>query len=216
MLEGCDERTGEAELIVRVLGGKSWPAAQALLAQFGSLHALARADVAEVGRVAGIGRVRADRLDAALELGRRALEGPPDLRLPVTDAQAAFAWAGPRLAGLSHEELHALYLDRRARPLAYRVLTRGSDAFTVVDPRQVFRAGVALGATSVVLAHNHPSGDPTPSPQDREVTRRVASAGRVIGVELVDHLVVASGRFVSMRATGDLSVVGSPQLAWTA
>ena len=76
--------------------------------------------------------------------------------------------------------MRPLYLDRRQQPLAMRTLTRGSDGFTVVDPRQVFRPAVQLGATGVILAHNHPSGDPTPSAMDREVTRRVRKSGEVI------------------------------------
>lgn len=216
MLDGAEVRPGEVELVARVLGGGAWVAAAALLARFGTVAALARADVAEVGRVRGIGRRRAERLAAALALGRRALESAPEAADPVLDAAGAYAWLGPPLLGLGVEELHALYLDRRSRPLAHRRLTRGSDAFTVVDPRQVFRAGVALGAAGVVLAHNHPSGDPTPSPQDREVTRRVAGAGRVVGVDLVDHLVVAGERFTSMRACGDLVVADPVRAAWTA
>jgi DNA repair protein RadC len=111
--------------------------------------------------------------------------------------------AGP-LRALEHEELHALYLDRRNRPMAVRALTRGSDAFTIVDPRQVFRPAVRLGALAVILAHNHPSGDPSPSPADLEVTRRVDRAGKVLGIRLLDHLVITAGAETSIAERGVL------------
>lgn len=206
----------EVDLVARVLGNRSWAAAQALIERYGSVRGLSRADVVEVGKVPGVGAVRAQRLAAALTLGRRVLEQLPERGAVVADANAAFAWLGPPLTALAVEELHALYLDRRSRPISHRKLTRGSDAYTVVDPRQVFRLALAVEASAVVLAHNHPSGDPTPSPQDREVTRRVAAAGRTLGVELVDHLVIASEGWVSMRGTGDLVVSEHVRMDWIA
>lgn len=193
---------GEVELVARVLGGPLEVSA-ALVQRFGGLHGLLRQAPEDLATVRGVGPARAARLHAALLLGRRAAFPPPEPSRPVISASAAFAWLGPPLRGLPVEELHALYLDRRRRPLSRRVLTRGCDRFTVVDPRQIFRPALSLAAAGVVIGHNHPSGDPTPSPQDREVTRRVAAAGRVIGVELVDHLVICDDRWVSLRERGD-------------
>jgi DNA repair protein RadC len=101
-----------------------------------------------------------------------------------------------------------LFLDRRRRLLAHRALTRGSDAFTVVDPRQVFRVAVGCSASAVILAHNHPSGDPTPSRQDEDVTRRVVQAGRTLGIPVLDHLVVAGARYVSLAESGAVPELG--------
>jgi DNA repair protein RadC len=206
---------GDVELLSRLLGVQGLGLAAALLDRFGSVQALARADEGELRSVHGMGPLRSARVHAALVLGRRALVEEP-VGDVVIDAGSAYARLGPPLRGLTVEELHALYVDRRRRPLARRRLTQGSDRFTVVDPRQIFRPAVALGAVGVVLAHNHPSGDPTPSPQDREVTRRVAAAGRVLGIELLDHLVIGGDRYVSLRERGDL--VGSELIAasWTA
>ena len=100
------------------------------------------------------------------------------------------------------EQLVAVYLDRRRRVIGTRVLTRGSDQFTVVDPKQIYRHAVEMGASAVLMAHNHPSGDPTPSSMDKEVTRRVASAGRVIGIPLLDHVVIGGSRWTSLAEQG--------------
>lgn len=205
--EGAD-RLGDAELIAVLFGtgvrGRPAPTlAGDVLAEHGGLGPLARRSPDELASVQGIGRARAARVLAAVELGRRALVWSSG-DAPVTTARAAYERLWPGLAGRSEEELHALYLDRRLRPLGRRSLTRGSDAFTVVDARQIYRPAVALGAHGVVLAHNHPSGDPTPSVQDLEVTRRVARAGGVLGVTLVDHLVIGGGRYVSLAERGDL------------
>jgi len=202
-------RFGDAELLALVIGtGTAGRTAleigAALLSRFGGLPALADAQVAELQCQPGLGLARAVRVHAALELGRRTLLAAGDPVQPVRSPAEAHDHLGPALRALPDEELHALYLDRRHRPCARRMLTRGSDGFTVVDPRQVFRAAVRLGASAVVLAHNHPSGDPTPSAQDREVTRRVAAAGRILGIPLLDHLVVGNGGYVSLAERGEL------------
>ncbi|MCA9566709.1 MAG: JAB domain-containing protein [Myxococcales bacterium] len=118
-------------------------------------------------------------------------------------------------AGLEVEELHGLYLDRRRTVVARRTLTRGSHAFTIVDPRQIYRVALQLGASAVILAHNHPSDDPEPSPQDIDVTARVARAGRVLGVPLLDHLVITRGRWTSLAALGHVPVTAEIASGWT-
>lgn len=201
----------DVELVAAVAGVRA-PVAAAWLDAAGSLAGLAGGVAATVP---GVGRARHRRVVAALELGRRAAHPPPQERAPVLQPEDALAWLQPRLHGLAREELHALFLDRRHRPIACRRLTVGSDRFTVVDPRQVFREALGVGAAALVLAHNHPSGDPTPSPQDHDVTRRVAQAGDTVGVALVDHLVVASEGWTSLRAAGSVPARGGALAAWT-
>lgn len=106
-----------------------------------------------------------------------------------------------------YEVLSAVYLDRRRAVIGSRVLTRGTTGFTIVDPQQVFRPAIQLGASAVVLGHHHPSGDPRPSSQDHDVTKRVAAAGRVLGIPLLDHLVVSgtSDRYTSFAEIGELA-----------
>lgn len=174
--------------------------AAGLLARHDGLDGLARSDPSELVAHGGVGAACAVRLHAALELGRRSLRAPTDELRITTPDDAAEAMAPP-FRGLPHEELHALYLDRRNRPIARRCLTRGSAQYTVVDPQQIYRPAVQIGAAAIVLAHNHPSGDPTPSAQDHEVTRRVRRAGEVLGIQLLDHLVVAGDRWQRVDPT---------------
>ncbi len=205
-------RTGDAELVALVLGtglpGKSALClASDVLQRFGDLRGVATASVHELCDIKGLGPARAVRLHAALHAGRRSLV-QADLGAPVRGPTEAFAILSPVLQGLVDEELHALFLDHRRQLLAHRALTRGSDAFTVVDPRQVFRLAVGCRASAIILAHNHPSGDPTPSRQDEEVTRRVVRAGRTLGIPLLDHLVVAGPRYVSLAQAGGVPELG--------
>jgi len=197
----------DIDLLACVIGqssavGSGREVAARLVDRFGGLAGLARCEPRQLVEVVGIGPERAMRVHAALELGQRSLRsaepGPSSVRHP-DDARA---WLVPALTGLRHEELHGLFLDRRRRVLARRCLTVGSDSFTVVDPRQIFRTALAMGAEGVVLAHNHPSGDPEPSRLDHQVTQRVEEAGRVVGIVLVDHLVVGSGESRSFAEQG--------------
>lgn len=207
----------DAELIALVIetgarGRSALQIAVDLLEQGGGLQRLARMQPHEWVGIEGVGQARAVRVHAALELARRVSRHDAPAEAPVTSAADAFALLGPGLYGLAQEELHALFLDRRHRPMAHRKLTAGSDALTVVEPRQVFRLAIGLGATSVILAHNHPSGDPTPSPEDRAVNERVARVGQVVGVQLLDHLVVGGRSFVSLG--NPLAAAPRPP-AWT-
>lgn len=214
------DHTGDAELVALALGARgattrSLELASRLLTRFGGLEGLALSNPQELTRVDGLGPQQAVRLHAALQAGRRSLRPGAPLQ-PVRTPDEAWSLLAPGLRGLVDEELHALYLNRRRLVVGHRCLTRGSDAFTVVDPRQIFREAVALRATGVILAHNHPSGDPTPSAQDRDVTRRVASAGRVLGIQLVDHLVIADAGWTSFAETGELPAWRAEPAAWVA
>jgi len=218
-LASTDHDLGEADLLALVLGtgvaGRSaLELAAGALAEHGDLTGLARTSPQELAQLDGFGLARAVRVHAALGLARRLHRSPRPPPTAVIDAATAFAQLGPPLRGLVDEELHGLFLDRRRRPIARRVLTRGNDATTIVDPRQIFREGVRVGASAVILAHNHPSGDPTPSRQDVDVTRRVARAGELLGLPLLDHLVVGALDFVSMAEQG---LVPTPATArsWT-
>lgn len=211
---------GDAELLALVLGTgvvgtSALGVAAAVLQRFGGLSGVARASVHELCAVRGVGPARAVRVHAALQAGRRSL-AVHELGTPIRSPAEAYAVLGPALSGLNDEELHGLYLDRRRRIMAHRTLTRGSDAFTVVDPRQIFRVAVQIGACGVVLGHNHPSGDPEPSRQDIDVTRRVAHAGRTLGIALLDHLVVGSTRYRSLAQAGHVPALGPTEAVWTA
>jgi len=165
----------------------------------GSLRRLAALEPGRLEGVDGVGRATAARILAALELGRRAsaeereggdavIRGPADV----------FRRLGPRLRDLPQEEFHALLLNTRHRVLRTVPVTRGILDASLIHPREVFRAAVVEGAAGVILVHNHPSGDPTPSPEDRAVTRQLAEAGQALGIPVLDHVVVGDGRYVSL------------------
>ncbi|MFA6133989.1 MAG: JAB domain-containing protein [Phycisphaerae bacterium] len=120
----------------------------------------------------------------------------------IHGAADAYSTFHPRMAGLDHEELHALYLNRRNAVLACFTITSGNDAHCIVDPKQVLREAVRLGAGAVILAHNHPSGDAAPSLADVEVTQRMEQAARLLGIDLLDHIIVTDDSYRSMREDG--------------
>jgi DNA repair protein RadC len=122
---------------------------------------------------------------------------------PVVEcAKDAALWFRPLLDGQECERLAVLALTRRNKVLDCAVLTVGNDAHTIVDPKQIFRWALAQEASAVILAHNHPSGDPTPSYADIDVTTRCQQAGAILGVQVLDHLVIGAGRWVSLREEG--------------
>jgi len=214
LVEG-PEGFGDRELLALALGTglKDLPVgrvADDLLAAAGGADGLLALPAGSLVGVRGLGPARAVRLHAAWCLQRRALAREP-LGQHVRSAPDAAACFLPRLSCLGREELHALLLDRRGRLLAYRELTSGNDAHTIVDPRQVFREVLLHRASAVIVAHNHPSGDPAPSSADIDVSLRLAEAGRVLGVELLDHLVVAGGRWTSLREQGLLPARPAPE-----
>lgn len=211
---------GDPEILSLILGtGTSGESAldiaRALLDHFDGPKALFDVEPQELSTVRGVGMARAIRIHAALELARRALTQPPG-KAAIRSAADAHGWFAARLVGLVDEELHGLFLDVRSRCITLKRLTRGSQAFTIVDPRQIFRVAVQCGASSVILAHNHPSDDPSPSAQDYDVTDRVARAGRVLGIPLVDHLVIARGRWVSLAEEGRLPRGPNTPTSWIA
>lgn len=202
------ENFGEIDLIVLILGtgagGRSSRSiATAILEHFGSLADVLEAPVQSLAEIRGVGPARAVRLHAALALGRRSVVRPLPATVPVRGAAEASVWFLPALSGLAHEEFHALYLDRKGRPLCYRRLTSGSDAATVVDSRQILRPAVAAGASALLVAHNHPSGDPEPSTEDRVATRRLRSACDAVGIKILDHLIFGHNGYISMAERGE-------------
>jgi DNA repair protein RadC len=168
----------------------------------GSLRRLAAATPFELRGVAGIGPATAARVSAALELGRRlAREGPLErgrIRGPVD----IYERCAPGMRDLAQEEFRTLLLNTQHAVIRELVVTRGTLDTSVVHPREVFRAAITESAAAIVLVHNHPSGDPTPSPEDREVTAQLAEAGRLVGIPVLDHVVIGDGRYVSFVEAG--------------
>ena len=177
-----------------------------LLAQSGgSLRRLAGTGPAELALVDGVGRAVAARIAAALELGRRlAREGPTE-RSRIRGPADVFDRCAPMLRDLMHEEFRVLMLNTQHAVLREIVVSRGTLDSSVIHPREVFKAAVIESAAALILVHNHPSGDPTPSPEDRLVTRQLQDAGRILGIPVVDHIVIGDARYVSFVEAGLLS-----------
>lgn len=202
------EQLSTPELVAILLGsGRRGMSAldlgQRLVARVdGSLAALAGRPLADLRREPGVGRVRAARIHAALELGRRAAVEWADDRPTMRGPQDVVALLGPRVRHLPVEELHVLLLDSQHRVKRIVLVSRGTLDGTTVHAREVFREAIVDAAAAVILVHNHPSGDPTPSPDDIAVTDRLARAGRDLGIPVYDHVII--GR------RGHASIVEAP------
>ena len=171
----------------------------------GSLRRLAMLSLADVQKVRGIGPAVAARVLAALELGRRMARETALERPRIQGPADVYELCAPALRDLRQEEFRVLLLNTQHAVLRELVITRGTLDASVVHPREVFRAAISESAAAIVLVHNHPSGDPAPSREDREVTDQLAAAGRLIGISVLDHVVVGDGRYVSFVEMGLLS-----------
>lgn len=176
-----------------------------VLAELGGAGGLARARTQDLARVPGIGPAKAAEVVAALELGRRAARALAGERSQVLGPGDAAALLEPRLAHLEREEAVVLVLDRKHRLLREVTVGVGGVAHSPMEAREIFAAALREPcAAAVLVAHNHPSGDPAPSADDVAVTRRLAEAAEILGVEFLDHVVVAAGGWTSLRASGAL------------
>jgi DNA repair protein RadC len=201
---------GDADLLAILLGtglaGRPvGVVAATLLDELGSLEGLARVGPAVIAEQPGVGTAKALRIAAALELGARAARRPHALARVSDSAQVA-AYMIPRLGALPHEELWLLCLDARNRVRSLRRVAMGGVHGLSIRPCDVLRAAIYEAAVSMVLVHNHPSGDPTPSPEDVAMTRQLVEAGRLVGIPLLDHVIVApSGTYASLLDLGAIA-----------
>jgi DNA repair protein RadC len=168
----------------------------------GSLRRVAMRPRAELLQMEGIGPGKGARLLAAFEVGAR-LAGEDRPAAPrIREPEDVARLFQPRLRDLQVEEFHLLALDSQSQVLRQVLVTRGLLNSSLVHPREVFRAAIAEAAAGIIVVHNHPSGDPTPSTEDRTITRQLAEAGRLLDLPLYDHVVIAGDRFVSFAAAG--------------
>lgn len=192
-----------AELLGIILGSGTRDAtavdvATALLARYGALGRLARASVHEIAGHRGIGVVNAARVAAALELGRRLLE-PGPLRRVVRSAGDAAAAVMPSMVGLDREHFRVILLSTRHEIIAIVEVSVGGLASAPVHPREVFKEAIRASAAAVIVVHNHPSGSPEPSRDDVLITEQLRAAGRLVGIELLDHLIIGDRSYTSLR-----------------
>jgi DNA repair protein RadC len=169
-----------------------------------SLRRIMSASVAQLSEVPGIGPAKASKILAALDLGRRAAEECRPQRERITCPRDVYDRMWIAMRDLPQEEFRILLLNTQSEVLKEVVATRGTVDASLVHPREVFRPALEESAASVILVHNHPSGEPTPSSEDRMVTLQLATAGRMLGIPVVDHVVIGEGRYVSFVESGIL------------
>ena len=193
-----------AELLALVLGLPELAQAESLLAGYGGMGELARAPLTElIDHQRGLGPRRAVRLKAALELSRRALTAAPLERIRLHTPADAATLALDEMGALEQEELRAILLDTRLGVLKFHTVYVGAVNRATVRIAEIFREAVRLNATYLIVLHNHPSGDPSPSDEDVQVTRQVREAGRLLNIDLLDHLVIGGhGRWLSLKERG--------------
>ncbi len=191
-----------ALLLGRGIKGESvMVTSQKLLSRFGNLKSIAEASVEELTQTRGIGPAKAAQIKAALELSKRletdiGEESKPVLKSP----EDVTAEVRSQLKGKKQEHFLVLCLDTRNRLIKRRPVSVGSLDTSIVHPREVFKEAISSSAASVIFVHNHPSGDPEPSKEDIELTRRLAKAGEIIGIDVLDHIIVCEKSYLSLKA----------------
>jgi DNA repair protein RadC len=198
---------GDNELLAVVFGhgranASALDLANAVLTAVAGLDRLARARYDELRRIPGIGAARAAQIVAAVELGRRTLTRVGRERIQITSPRVLAEMLLPQYGSRAVEQFGVVLLDTKHRVLRTTVVTVGTVDASIVHPREIFREAASAGAAAIVLFHNHPSGDPEPSQDDVVLTRRVAAAGILMGIDVVDHVILADARYCSMREKG--------------
>ena len=199
----------DAELIALLLrtgdrGRNALAVANDLLERQGGLQGLSSAGCGELGQSTGIGPAKSASVRAALEIGRRLAGRRLSAGSVIRSPSDVYRHFHPSLRDARQERFVVVLLDARQRVLRSEVVSQGTLTASLVHPREVFRPALRDAAAALVLVHNHPSGDPTPSAEDREVTSRLAKAGELLGIRVVDHVVVAERGFCSLREEGAL------------
>jgi DNA repair protein RadC len=189
-------------LRVGLAGESAVQVGQRLLQTFGGISGIHRASFAELSAQKGIKLAKAAQLKAAIELGRRLLLESPEERPAVHTPADAAELVQYEMTALEQEELRVLLLDSRNRVLHIEAVYRGSVNSSQVRVAEIFKTAIRRNATNLIVIHNHPSGDPTPSPDDVAITRAILQAGELLDIKLLDHIIIGSGRFVSLKERG--------------
>lgn len=188
-------RTGTAQMSALQL-------AQHLLQKFGGVRGVMHASVQELANIKGMGLAKATQIAAAMELGRRVALSQFHERPQIRSPEDVYQLMHIQLLGERREHFLAVMLDTKNRVVRTETISIGTLDSSLVHPREVYRVVIREGAACWIAVHNHPSGDPTPSPEDIAVTRRLKEAGELLGVELLDHLIIGDGNYTSLREKG--------------
>ena len=173
-----------------------------LLGRLDGLQGLSNRGLDELCGVSGIGQAKAAQIKAAIELGKRVLAAPLTTGTRIGSSRDLFMHYYPLLRDLRHEVFKAVLLDAKHCIIRDSTVSEGSLTLSIVHPRDVFNLAVRESAAAVIFLHNHPSGDPKPSAEDEELTKRLVSAGEILGIRVLDHLVIGDGAYVSFADQG--------------
>lgn len=201
------EALSNAELLAIILrvGTQEYSAigmAEHMLGRFNGLKGIATAGIEDLSAIKGLGTAKAAQIQAMVELGKRLAASVGDSRTTIRSPQDAADMLMPELRDAPQEHFKALYLNTKCEVMKARTITIGCLDASLITPRELFREGIACNCASVIVAHNHPSGDPSPSKEDVDVSKRLVQAGLMIGIEVLDHVVIGDGRWVSMKERG--------------
>ncbi|MEW6173642.1 MAG: DNA repair protein RadC [Bacillota bacterium] len=194
----------ETELLAIILrtgsqAGSALDLAGYLLGSLGGLLGLSRASLEELSAVTGIGPAKAAQVAAALEFGRR-FSDSAGARTVITTPHDASRLLMARMRHLDREEFRVILLDTKNHVIQIETVAVGTLNSTGVQPREVFKNAIRRSAAAIILAHNHPSGDPTPSREDVALTQRLIQAGELVGIEILDHIIIGDNRYISLKA----------------
>ncbi|MCI0750946.1 MAG: DNA repair protein RadC [Flammeovirgaceae bacterium] len=200
----------DAELIAILLGSgttsmSAVDVAKILLQQVGNdLNELARLSVKDLMKQRGIGEAKAITIVAALELGRRRKDSFPEEKVKLTSSKDAYNLLQEHLADIPHEEFWIILVNRANRVIKKQQISQGGVAGTVADPKMIFKVALEELASGIILAHNHPSGNLTASQQDIELTKKLKESGKLLEVQVLDHIIIAGNKFLSFADEGML------------
>lgn len=176
--------------------------AQRVLKESEGIRSLVDMSVEQLMNIKGIGFAKAMQIQAGIELGRRLSQSTLDSSIIIRSPQDAARFVIEDLRYLQKEHFVCLFLNTKNHVIAQETLSMGSLNASIVHPREVFRAAIRRSSASIICVHNHPSGDPSPSPEDVEITNRLVEAGKIVGIDVLDHLIIGDQNFVSLKEQG--------------
>lgn len=209
MLKAGSSVLTNAELFAILIGGgyqevSAIQLSQQLLNDNGGLAGLTRLSLRDLMKIKGIGLAKAASMKAAMELGRRIASMPAVDKPAISSPEDAAALLVPKYGDRDQEHVGILALDVKNRVLQEKVITIGILDGSVIHPREIFKPALSANAASILLFHNHPSGDTSPSGKDIEVTKRIVEAGETLGITLVDHLIISRNSYLSLKQKGHM------------
>ena len=176
--------------------------AQELISKFGNVQAISRATIEELSQIKGIGIAKAAQIKACFELARRENLDTVEENFDVKSPEAVFKLINSSIKDKAKEHFKLILLNSRNKKIGISPISTGTLTTSLVHPREVFKEALSHSAASVILAHNHPSGDPEPSEDDLKITRKLVESGKILGVEVLDHIIIGKDKFYSFREKG--------------